>query len=86
MPTVGGVLLFGRDRLAHFPDAWIQAGRFEGTDKAAILDQAPTELGAIGLSPRATRTRLGKLVARGLVREIGTGPRDPKRRYIKASD
>ena len=42
--------------------------------------------GAIGLSPRATRTRLGKLVARGLVREIGTGPRDPRRRYIKASD
>ena len=42
--------------------------------------------GAIGLSSRATRTRLGKLVARGLVREIGTGPRDPRRRYIKASD
>ena len=42
--------------------------------------------GAIELSPRATRTRLAKLVARGLVREIGTGPRDPKRRYIKASD
>ena len=42
--------------------------------------------GAIGLSPRATRTRLGKLVARGLVREMGTGPRDPRRRYIKASD
>ena len=261
VPTIGGVLLFGRDRLAHFPDAWIQAGRFEGTDKAAILDHAELEMplvqaieeaiafvekhssrgaaigrvrrkdrwslppvavreaivnavahadysqhgapiriaifddrldvespgllpfgltlgdlplgvsklrnrvigrvlhelglveqwgsgvprmlaacresglappvwdeigvrlrvtlrtdrvgvvdvdpsdrsildlleggaqrstgeiaGTIGLSPRATRTRLGKLVARGLVREIGTGPRDPRRRYIKASD
>ena len=42
--------------------------------------------GAIGLSPRATRTRLGKLVACGLVRELGTGPRDPRRLYIKASD
>ena len=42
--------------------------------------------GAIGLSPRATRTRLAKLVARGLVREIGTGPRDPKRRYVKTRD
>jgi predicted HTH transcriptional regulator len=39
---------------------------------------------SIGLSPRATRTRLVKLVARGLVREIGTGPKDPKRRYFKA--
>ena len=261
VPTVGGLLLFGQDRLDHFPDAWIQAGRFAGTDKAAIIDQAefkmsliqaieeaiafvekhslhgavigrlrrrerwslppaavreaivnavahadysqqgapirvaifddrlevenpgllpfgltladlphgisklrnrvigrvlhelglveqwgsgvprmlaacresglsppvwneigvrlrvtlrtervggvdvdPTDrsildllehgaqrstreiAGAIGLSPRATRTRLGKLVERGLVREIGTGPRDPRRRYIKASD
>lgn len=24
-PTVGGMLLFGRDRERHFPDAWIQA-------------------------------------------------------------
>ena len=38
VPTVGGLLLFGRDRLAHFPDAWIQAGRFAGNDKAHILD------------------------------------------------
>ena len=37
---------------------------------------------AVGLSPRATRTRLVKLVSRGLVREVGTGPHDPKRRYI----
>ena len=25
VPTIGGVLLFGQNRLAHFPDAWIQA-------------------------------------------------------------
>jgi predicted ArsR family transcriptional regulator len=36
----------------------------------------------IGLTPRATRTRLAALVAKGLVREIGTGPQDPKRRYF----
>jgi ATP-dependent DNA helicase RecG len=28
----------------------------------------------IGLTPRATRTRLAQLVARGLVREVGTSP------------
>ena len=28
----------GRDREAHFPDAWIQAGRFAGTDKTNIVD------------------------------------------------
>jgi len=40
VPTAGGVILFGRDRARHFPDAWIQAGRFAGTDKARILDHA----------------------------------------------
>jgi DNA-binding MarR family transcriptional regulator len=39
---------------------------------------------AIRLSPRATRTRLARLVGRGLVREIGTGPQDPRRRYFLA--
>lgn len=38
VPTVGAVLLFGKDRADHFPDAWIQAGRFRGTDKARLFD------------------------------------------------
>ncbi len=38
VPTIGGLLLFGRDRERWFPDAWIQAGRFNGTDKSKILD------------------------------------------------
>jgi ATP-dependent DNA helicase RecG len=37
VPTVGGLLLFGVDRERHFPDAWIQAGRFPGSDKSRIL-------------------------------------------------
>ena len=40
VPTVGGMLLFGKDRERHFPDAWIQTGRFAGTDKSRILDRA----------------------------------------------
>ncbi len=39
VPTVGGVLLFGRDRERYFPDAWIQAGRFAGTNKSHIADR-----------------------------------------------
>jgi len=39
VPTVGGMLLFGKDRERHFPDAWIQAGRFRGTDRSRILDR-----------------------------------------------
>lgn len=36
-------------------------------------------------SPRATRTRLISLIGRGLVREVGTSPQDPRRRYFLAS-
>jgi ATP-dependent DNA helicase RecG len=38
VPTAGGVILFGENRLKHFPDAWIQAGRFQGINKTHILD------------------------------------------------
>jgi len=39
VPTVGGVLLFGKERGALFSDAWIQCGRFSGTSKSRIIDQ-----------------------------------------------
>jgi len=39
VPSVGGMILFGNDRERHFPDAWIQAGRFAGSDKSRILDR-----------------------------------------------
>jgi predicted HTH transcriptional regulator len=38
VPTVGGILLFGKARLNHFPDAYIKAGLFDGTDRRRILD------------------------------------------------
>jgi predicted HTH transcriptional regulator len=38
VPTVGGMLLFGKDRDMVFPDAWVQCGRFIGKDKAYIFD------------------------------------------------
>lgn len=40
VPTIGGFVLFGQNRLERFPDAWIQVGRFAGTDKSEIADQA----------------------------------------------
>jgi predicted HTH transcriptional regulator len=40
VPTVAGVLLFGRERERHFPDAWIQVGRFRGADRSSIQDHA----------------------------------------------
>lgn len=44
VPTVGGMLLFGRERERFFPDAWIQAGRFHGADKAQLLDHRAIRL------------------------------------------
>ena len=43
VPTVGGVLLFGRDRLGEFPDARIQAARFRGRDRSVIVDRLDIE-------------------------------------------
>ncbi len=40
VPTVGGILLFGRDRAKLFPDAHTRAGCFAGTDRTTILDSA----------------------------------------------
>jgi ATP-dependent DNA helicase RecG len=46
---------------------------------------ATREIAAIiGLSARATRTRLARLIDRGLVREIGTSAKDPQRKYFLA--
>ena len=38
--------------------------------------------GQMDRSARATRSRMISLIERGLVREIGTGPRDPKKKYL----
>ncbi len=38
VPTKGAVLLFGKQRNLHFADAWIQCGRFFGTEKINIFD------------------------------------------------
>ena len=40
VPSKGAILLFGKQRLRYFDDAWVQCGRFRGTDKVDIFDQA----------------------------------------------
>ena len=39
VPTNGGVLLFGHDRLRHFPDARLRLARFSGTTRSVIADR-----------------------------------------------
>ena len=90
VPTVGGMLLFGRDRLDHFPDAWIQAGRFAGTDKATILDHARLDMHPVQAIPGSRVVRRETLLARSRDRSIpasgsmepasGSGPRGDHQR------
>jgi len=55
VPTVGGLLLFGREREQHFPDAWIQAGRFDGISKVTLIDN----LSIRGALPEAVEKAIG---------------------------
>ena len=56
VPTVGGLLLFGDgdEKERHFPDAWIQVGRFRGANRANIADQQDVRGHAPVLVERAT--------------------------------
>ena len=67
----------------------VRPARVDPTDRT-ILDllrggegRGTREIAAgIGLSTRSARTRLARLVERGLVCVVGTGPNDPRRRYV----
>jgi len=43
VPTKGAMLLFGKERIFHFADAWVQCGRFIGTGKSKIFDHIEIE-------------------------------------------
>lgn len=79
VPPTGGILLFGRERLARFPDAHIQAGRFAGTDRTHLADRAGLTaypvlpiVQAIGFVER--NTRLGMAVGRVRRRDLPAVP------------
>ena len=75
VPSVGGLLLFGRERLVHFPDAWIQAGRFAGTDKSEIVDQADLKMPLPTAIPEAVAF-IERHMAAGV--RIGSVYREPR--------
>ncbi|MEZ4424970.1 MAG: ATP-binding protein [Gemmatimonadota bacterium] len=79
VPTVGGILLFGRERLDRFPDAHLQAGRFAGTDRTTLADRADLTgypvlaiEEAVGFVER--NTRLGMTVGRVRRRDVPEVP------------
>jgi predicted HTH transcriptional regulator len=69
VPTVGGLLLFGRHRLGRFPDAYLQVGRFAGTERVELVDRAdltayPMEAIAQAVAFVERNTRLGMSIGR----------------------
>lgn len=79
VPTVGGLILFGRDRLARFPDAWIQAGRFAGTDRVDLVDRTefreyPTTALEYAIRFVERNTRTGAEIGRLKRRDLPTVP------------
>ena len=68
VPTVGGLLLFGKDRLNRFPDAWIQAGRFAGVDRSRLVDSQEVR----SYLPRAAEEAIA-FVQKHLLREAVIG-------------
>ena len=79
VPTVGGLLLFGRDRLSRYPDAWIQAGRFAGTDRTELIDRANlTDYPVTALEQAVSfverNTRLGMSIGRLQRHEVPAVP------------
>lgn len=69
VPTVGGLLMFGRERLKQYPDAWIQVGRFAGIDRTELIDRAAlTDYPVVALEQAVSfverNTRLGMSVGR----------------------
>jgi predicted HTH transcriptional regulator len=38
VPTNAGMILFGKERLKYFPDAWVHCGRFSGKTRRNIAD------------------------------------------------
>ena len=69
-----------QDRLDHFPDAWIQAGRFAGRDKSAILDHARLDmhpLRAIDVAALSRQCPPALLLARKQPLHRSREPRNP---------
>jgi len=69
VPTIGGYLLFARNRSDLFPDAWIQAGRFSGKERSRLLDTANIR----SYLPKAAEEAI-QFVQKHLMREAVIGP------------
>lgn len=80
VPTVGGMLLFGKNRLSRFPDAYLKAALFEGTDRRRILDSVEIKT----LPPIAVDEALA-FIRKQLRQEIVIGKGESARHTLKWS-
>jgi len=65
VPSIGGMLLFGKDRFKDLPDAYIQAGAFDGKDKAHIEDSQEFREPLLGMIEPALKF-IGRQLRQGI--------------------
>ena len=74
------VTIYGRRVSAPSVPGWQKQLEQYLIEKEEVSTRAASRLW--NLSDRAARTRLRKLVSAGILAEIGTGPKDPRRTYV----
>ena len=74
------VTIYGRHITTPSIPGWQKKLELYLIDKEEISTRDAAQLWK--LSARAARTRLRKLVSAGILAEIGTGPKDPRRTYV----
>jgi len=74
------VTLYGRKVTTPAVPEWQEELLQYLTEKKVISTRDAAQIWKI--SDRAARTRLRKLVSQGILAEIGTGPKDPKKVYV----
>ena len=75
VPTVGGILLFGRDRERHFPDARMQLARFKGRSRSHLVEMAE-----LHSRPDLIVDEALGFVKRNTSLRVTVRPEDPRRR------
>jgi hypothetical protein len=89
VPTAGGLILFGKDRLRFFPDAWISVGLFGGADRTRILDSREqwvsraAQVGALQTAATSLQTAARWRTSSRSTRVVEVADGDPTSRALR---
>ncbi|MFH1564043.1 MAG: helix-turn-helix domain-containing protein [Nitrospirota bacterium] len=75
VPTVGGILLFGRQPQRYLMSSWVRCARFKGKDKSVFIDRVDLEDALPSMIDEAVRfvernIRMGAYVPEGQIQRV----------------